>query len=221
MANNKLNNKPPTYNLVTYVNVGWALAQQCNTCATLLGQGPTYSASSHKRFEITQVARFFFALLLLMLTSTLCTAMPDDREKTLELSANSADLNQQTHRGEYIGNVQLDQGSSHLRAANAVTEGDKQNKLMLAIANGDQKEQAHFWTLTALDKPPLHAYADTIRYHPDRHLIELIGNARVVQGDNSFSAPTISYDTLEQHVISKSDGKARTVIIIHPGKTKP
>ncbi|WP_058451980.1 MULTISPECIES: lipopolysaccharide transport periplasmic protein LptA [Legionella] len=160
----------------------------------------------------------FIALLLLLLATPLCFALPEDREKPVELSADTADLNQQTHRGEFIGHVQLDQGSSHLRAANAITEGNAQNKLVLAIANGDQKEQAHFWILTELNKPPLHAYADVIRYHPDQHLIELIGNARVVQGENSFSAPKISYDTLKQHVVSKSDGKARTTIIFHPEK---
>ncbi len=145
--------------------------------------------------------------------------MPDDREKTLQLSANTADLNQQTHHGNYIGKVELDQGTTHLRAAKAITKADKQNKLILAQANGTPKEQAHLWTLVALDKPPLHAYADLIKYLPDKHQIELIGNARVIQGDNSFSAPKIIYDTVEQHVVSKSDGNKRTTIIIHPGKT--
>lgn len=158
------------------------------------------------------------SLLSFLLISTTVLAMPDDRDKLVELSADSADLNQQTHRGDYIGKVQFDQGTSHLRAASAFTEADEHNKLVLAVAKGDDKEQAHFWTQTALDKPLLHAYADLIRYHPNQHLIELIGNARVSQGENSFSAPKISYDTLKQHVLSKSDGKNRTVIIIHPEK---
>lgn len=158
---------------------------------------------------------FVFILILVM---RLSFAMPDDREKIAELSADSADLNQQTHRGEYIGNVEFDQGTSHLRAARAITEGDQQNKLILAIAFGDDKEQAHFWTQTAQDKPLLHAYANMIRYYPERHLVELIGNARVTQGDNSFSGPKISYDTEKQHVISKGDRKNRTTIVIHPEK---
>ncbi|WP_019217309.1 lipopolysaccharide transport periplasmic protein LptA [Legionella tunisiensis] len=159
-----------------------------------------------------------FVLLILILASNLSLAMPDDREKLVELSADSADLNQQTHRGEYVGEVQFDQGTTHLRAAKAITEGDKYNKLIFAVAEGNDKGQAHYWTQTAIDKPLLHAYADIIRYYPNRHLIELIGNARVSQGDNSFAAPKISYDTLKQHVVSKSDGKTRTTIIIHPGK---
>lgn len=159
-----------------------------------------------------------FITILVFVFSDLCWALPEDRHQVLKLSADSADLSQQTHRGEYNGHVQLDQGSSHLRAANAVTQGNEQNKLVLAIAKGKGKEQAHFWTLTALDKPPLHAYADVIRYHPEAHLIELMGNARVEQGNNSFSAPQISYDTIKQHVVSKSDGKSRTTIIIHSEK---
>ncbi|WP_242604541.1 lipopolysaccharide transport periplasmic protein LptA [Legionella fairfieldensis] len=145
-------------------------------------------------------------------------AMPDDRKKIIELSADTVDLNQQIHHGEYVGNVQFDQGTTHLRAAQAITEGNQQNKLVLAVAKGSRKEQAHYWEQTAIDKPLVHAYADLIRYYPDRHLIELIGNARVVQGENSFSAPKISFDTLKKHVISTSDGKKRTLIIIHPGK---
>lgn len=157
-------------------------------------------------------------VICLLLTGQVAWALPDDRNQIAQLSADTADLNQQTHRGEYVGNVEFDQGTTHLRAAKAVTEGNKQNKLKFAIAFGDKNEQAHYWEQTAIDKPLLHAYANEIHYYPDRHVIELIGNARVSQGDDSFSAPKISYDTLKKHVIAKSDGKSRTLIIIHPGK---
>jgi lipopolysaccharide export system protein LptA len=145
-------------------------------------------------------------------------AMRDDRDKVAQLTANTADLNQQTHRGEYIGDVQFDQGTTHLRALKAITDVDAQNKLIYAVAFGDKENPAHYWEQTAVDKPLLHAYAHEIRYYPARHLIELLGDARVVQGEDSFSAPQISYDTLKQHVVAKSDRKNRTVIVIHPGK---
>lgn len=145
-------------------------------------------------------------------------AMPDDHNQLLALSADNADLNQQTHHGEYSGDVQLDQGTSHLRASKAVTEGTPQNKLLAAIAMGDAQSQAHYWTQTAVDKPLMHAYANTIRYYPDKHIIELIGNARVEQGKNSVTAAKITYDTLKQHVVSNNEGKERTVILLHPEK---
>ena len=157
-------------------------------------------------------------VLFLLLTGKTCFAMDNDRTQVMELQANSADLNQQTHRGIYLGDVQIDQGTTHIRAAEAVTEGNLKNQLIKAVIKGNKTAQAHYWSLTELNKPPMHAYADTINYYPASHLIELIGNARIEQGTNSFAAPSIRYDTEHQHVVSKSNGQERTTIIIYPGK---
>ena len=156
-------------------------------------------------------------ILALLLVAELCFALPSDRTQIMQMHAGSADLDQQTHRGIYLDDVHLDQGTTHIRAAKAITEGNAKNQLVKAIIKGNKEAQAHYWTINEANKPPLHAYADTIYYYPERHLIDLVGNARVEQGDDSFTAPKISYDILHQHVISKSDGKGRTSIIIHPG----
>ena len=158
-----------------------------------------------------------FCVFFLLLTGKTCFALTEDRTQIMEVHARSADLNHQTHRGIYSGDVEVDQGSTHIRAAEAITEGNLKNQLVKAIIKGNKEAQAHYWTINEANKPPLHAYADTIYYYPERHLIDLVGNARVEQGDDSFTAPKISYDILHQHVISKSDGKGRTSIIIHPG----
>ncbi|ADG24164.1 putative protein conserved in bacteria [Legionella pneumophila 2300/99 Alcoy] len=153
-----------------------------------------------------------------MLCSISGNALPFDKEKMVQVVSDSADLNQKNHQGVYIGNVEFVQGSTNLRAEKAITQGDAKNQLTLAIAKGSKGKQAHYWTTTAPDKPPFHAYADTIKYYPLKHLIELIGNARIEQGPNSLSAAKISYDTQEQHVLSHSDEKTRTTIIIYPEK---
>jgi lipopolysaccharide export system protein LptA len=168
--------------------------------------------------NLARVSKGSFIVFFLLLTSS-CFALPDDRVQTMQFRADSADLNHQTHRGVYIGDVQLDQGSTHIRAAKAVTEGNLKNQLVKAIIKGNKEAQAHYWTLTTADKPPMHAYADIIYYYPEKHSIELIGNAKVEQGNDSFSASKISYDTLHHLVVSKNDSKTRTTIIIHPGKT--
>lgn len=162
--------------------------------------------------------KYWLVFLVALITIQCAWAMPDDRNQVAQLTANTADLNQQKHRGEYTGEVQFDQGTTHLRAVKAITEGNAQNKLVFAVAFGDKDNPAHYWEQTAIDKPLLHAYAAEIHYYPDKHLIELVGDARVVQGEDSFSAPQISYDTVKQHVVTKKDDKNRTVIIIHPGK---
>jgi len=159
-----------------------------------------------------------FALSTLLLCTNITFALPTDKDQIVELRAGSADINQQTHKGIYLDDVQLDQGSTHIRAHKAITTGNEKNQLILAVIKGNQNAPAHYWTIPAENKPPMHAYADTMNYYPERHLIELIGNARVEQGNNSFAAPAITYDTLGQHIVSKSTGTARTTIIFHPEK---
>jgi len=157
-------------------------------------------------------------ILFLLLVTKLSFALSDDHTQIMQLSAGSADLNQQTHRGIYIADVKLDQGTTHIRAAKAVTVGNTKNQLIKAIIQGNDAAQAHYWTTTDMKKPPMHAFANTIYYYPILHMIKLVGHARVEQGDDSFSAPHITYDTIHHHVVSKSDGQEPTTIIIHPGK---
>lgn len=157
----------------------------------------------------------FFLIILLFCRANCCRALAEDKLQLARLTANSADLNQQTHRGEYYGQVQFDQGNTHLRAIQAVTQGDKNNKLIFAEAKGNSKNQAHYWSYASKDKPPMHAYANLIRYYPKRHLIELIGNAKITQGENYFQASTILYDTEKQHVLSKNDDKQPVTIVFN------
>ena len=157
--------------------------------------------------------------LAIVLISNALYAMPDDRDKLIELSADTVNINQKDYNSEYDGNITLDQGSTHLRAAHAVTHGTQQNRLVVAIAYGQKdKQQAHYWTQTDVNKPLLHAYADTIRYYPERHLIELVGHAKIIQGSNKFTATQISFDTVKQHIFSKKSHTQRTLIVFHPDK---
>ncbi len=166
-----------------------------------------------------KVNNIIFLLLLSLCVNGQVFALPEDRQELMHLKADSADLNQSTHRGVYSGHVELDQGTTHVRAVEAITEGNEKNQLIKAVAKGSKKDQAHYWSLPDKDKPEVHAYADSIYYLPEKHRIELIGNARIVQGNNSFSAPKIIYDTEKQHVITQASGNQRTTIIFHPEKS--
>lgn len=159
--------------------------------------------------------------VILFLSLGFAHALPSDKEQVMHVTADSADLNQQKHKGIYKGNVVFIQGTTNLHAAHAITEGNIKNQLTLAVAKGSNETQAHYWTETGPNKPPFHAYANTIKYFPLKHLIELTGNAHIEQGQNSLSAAKIIYDTKEQHLISKNDGKTRTTIIIYPEKKTP
>jgi lipopolysaccharide export system protein LptA len=164
-----------------------------------------------------QTAVNHFFLLFLLLSSCICFALPNDAQQVVRFRADSVDINQSTNLGKYIGNVQLDQGTTHVRAAEACTESNQKNQLTKVTIKGNAQMQAHYWTLPTQDKPVVHAYADIIYYYPEKHIIELVGHAKVRQAKNSFSAPKIEYNTLEQHVVSNSAGQStRTTIILHP-----
>lgn len=172
-----------------------------------------------------QSSKFKIRLLLSLLTILACIqlnvfAHPNDKKMPIYLSADKADLNHSTHRGEYVGHVDFRQGTSHITAARAVTIADKNNKLTQAIAYGDSHSQAHFTTITKDQNPQLHAFAKIIRYFPAKHLIELEGKAVVTQGNDRFEADLIRYDTINQHVLSDSEVNHRTLIIINSDKVK-
>ncbi len=156
--------------------------------------------------------------LCMCLFTGMSYALPADKEQVIHVTSDTADLSQQKHTGTYNGHVVFVQGSTNLHAEHALTQGDSKNQLVLAVAKGAGEAQAHYWTEVGPDKPPFHAYADTIKYYPLKHLIELTGNARIEQGPNSLSAAQITYDTENQHLISKSDATKRTVIILYPEK---
>lgn len=163
-------------------------------------------------------ARGKWGILILIFLMSPLYALTSDKTEVMHVRADTADLNQKKHLGTYTGHVALTQGTSNIRAAHALTQGDVSNQLTLAIAKGNDGKQAHYWTQTDPNKPPFHAWADTIRYYPLRHLIELVGHAKVQQGDHSMQAAKISYDTVAQHVMTQGDAKNRINIIIHPGQ---
>lgn len=149
-------------------------------------------------------------------------ALESDNQKPLELKANTADINQSEHKGVYTNGIEFDQGTTHIRADKAITKTDANNKLIEAIIYGDTKNQAHYWSQMEKDKPDLHAFANIIKYYPESKIIKLIGNARVSQGENLFTAPKITYNIAKRHIISchTKDDTQKTVIIFNPPRKK-
>lgn len=157
--------------------------------------------------------------ILLYVHSLLATALPEDKLSILHIRAGYAKLSQLTHRGTYLKGIALDQGSTHIRAASAITETNTSNQLTKAVIAGNRHHQAHYWALTAPNKPLLHAYADTMIYHPLTQEIELLGHARVQQGKHAFTAAQIRYDLKTQHVLTQSTPGEQTTLIIQAEKS--
>lgn len=164
--------------------------------------------------------RMLLLLLCLNMFGFDAFALTSDRSKLVYFSSGHASFDEKTGEGKYTAGVSIDQGTTHLRATHAKTMMNAKHEFMHAIASGDSKKQAHFWICTSTDKPPLHAYADTLSYYPLENRLELVGHARIIQGDNTIQAPTINYDTKAERLITtaSSDKKQGTLILIRPEK---
>ncbi len=165
-----------------------------------------------------KMKRFNYWLIALTITliSSAAFALEDDQNQPISVQADSVTIDNKVGKSQYEGNVAVQNGSTHLTAAKAVVYTTKENSIKEAIAYGAGKVQAHYWTMTDPKKPELHAYADMIQIFPDKHLVYLIGNAKVNQGDDSYQAPKIEYNSETQHVFSPQSTHGRTTIVIHP-----
>ncbi len=130
----------------------------------------------------------------------------------IKINSGLASIHQTSHQHLFTQQVQMDDEYQHLRAEWVQVTTDDHNQLLSAIARGDSTARAHVWSTEKT--PILHAYANEIQYFPREHRVVLIGNAHLSEGENSFSAPKISYNTLTQHIISEAQGHERTTIIL-------
>ncbi len=115
-------------------------------------------------------------------------------------------------KGTYTQNV----NTAHLNESRVTTKMNKHNKLTRATAFGSDDKKAHFWTSGTDTKPPFHAYADTLFYHPLKNQLELRGHGNLVQGNNTLEAPHIFYDTKAKHLLTTAENEQSTVILIDP-----
>lgn len=155
-------------------------------------------------------------LALLIFYSSATLALDSDRFAVMHITSDSATYDRNQHTITYDGNVQVEQGTSHL-------DGDKvivyqtptnTNKIEQVIAYGNP---AHYSTIPQAGKNRLYIEASKITYSPIKRTVLLEGNGKVTQDGNVFSGPHIWYDMINGVVHSlAAPGKQRTEMIIQP-----
>lgn len=141
-------------------------------------------------------------------------ALPSDKGKPLTFRADEVSLSGQSHLGNLSGHVEIEQGTTRLKADKVEIRTNDKQKLTLVKAFGNKRHQAYFISVLEAGKPAIEAYADLITYDPDNDLVFLKGHAIVKQNGSSFSAPSIRFDIKKQHVSTDSSTKGRTQITI-------
>jgi len=142
-------------------------------------------------------------------------ALPNDTTQTMHIVADASSFNYHTGMSQYDGNVHITQGAAQLTADRLITHNNSSHKIQEAIAYGFQ-HQAEYWTRLKANDPLLHAIADVIHFYPQKSLVILEGNAKVVQGDNTFDGPVIIYNIQKQTVTAPPSKLGRATVVINP-----
>jgi len=149
-------------------------------------------------------------LLISIFFTTFVFALSEDAKQPIEIEAESVIVDETSGFNEFIGNAEVRQGSllmtAELIQVQTNTDGVETMKATGTVDNPakyiqSQENQARFIEATAI----------LITYDANKGMIFLVGNAHLIQGFDSFSGDTLTYDINNDKVIVKGseDGTKR------------
>ncbi|MDB9865866.1 lipopolysaccharide transport periplasmic protein LptA [Candidatus Thioglobus sp.] len=149
-------------------------------------------------------------LLISIFFTTFVFALSEDAKQPIEIEAESVIVDEISGFNEFSGNAEVRQGSllmtAELIQVQTNTEGVETMKATGTVDNPakyiqSQENQSRF----------VEATASIITYNVEQGMIFLVGNAYLIQGFDSFSGETLSYDINNDKVLVKGseDGTKR------------
>lgn len=160
----------------------------------------------------------FLLLAIVALGATGAQALPSDRHQAIEIESRSAIREEKKGLTVYEGDVTIRQGSMLIRAdrVSVHTSGNQVSKI---ICIG---KPAHYEQQPKPGDKPITARANTIEYHLDRDVINLIANASLEQAGTTLTGERIDYDLKEEVIRARGDstGDQRIRMVIPPSQQK-
>lgn len=161
----------------------------------------------------TRFAGTLLATILLATLSATISALPEDRDQPIRITADQALRDEKQGFTEYTGNVQMDQGSLRIEA-NKITIYHVNEEADKIVAEG---EPAHMQQQPEPDKGLMHARAKIIEYYKAEDRVHLRVNAQVEQDGSTVTGDTIDYFIAEQLVRADSnldENSSRVEVVI-------
>ena len=161
-------------------------------------------------------------LALSSLAPSTANALPDDRNKPIHITSDTAEIDDKTGNSVYRGKVKMVQGTINLEG-DQITIFSNSDGVTHLIAIG---APAHFQQQSEANKELTHAYGNTIEYFIAKEKMKLIKQARLVQDSNVFTGERIDYDMKKRLVnayggdqTSSTAETPRVNMIIQPAKS--
>lgn len=158
-----------------------------------------------------------FLLFFMLFAHITVFALPSDKEKPLNIVADSVTVSYAKNVTVLEGSVVVTQGSTKLYGNKVIVYTDTQQQLVKLIAYGNANQQARYETQPTPKSSPFQATANTITYLGTKKLAIFEGKAHATDGINQFDGPMFKYWTERQEVITEKINNQRSSIIIYPG----
>lgn len=152
-------------------------------------------------------------------------ALPEDRDQPIRVSADSATINDKTGITTYKGNVVITQGSLLIEAEHVELYRNDGGVEKL-IAKG---KPSHFRQQSRKDSPYSDAWGLNMLYMLDDEELTITREAKVIQGEDTFTGEKIVYD-LSRSIVNafgnaegeseSATGSGRVNMIIQPKSKK-
>jgi lipopolysaccharide export system protein LptA len=141
-----------------------------------------------------------------------------DTDLPINIEADHATIDEKQGVSTYSGHVVLTQGGIKITADN-LTVHQQQGQLTGITATGNPVRYFQKGETTELD---IHGQANTMKYFATEQRLQLVDNAKLSQGGNSFSGNQIDYDTQREVVTAtvSETGKQRVQVTIQPKTLK-
>ncbi|MFL0797001.1 MAG: lipopolysaccharide transport periplasmic protein LptA [Cellvibrionaceae bacterium] len=154
-------------------------------------------------------------------------ALPGDNLQPIKIQADHARIDEKKGQTVYTGNVSIQQGSIQIQADKVIIES-ADGKAEKLTAEG---KPAHYQQQPQIDKDPVVATANTLKYNLADEILHLITNASVTQEGAVISGARIAYDVANAVVKADSGSQddnaqqsGRVTVVIPPSintKQKP
>lgn len=136
-------------------------------------------------------------------------ALDSDASQPINISADSLSLDDKAGTAVYSGRVEMSQGSMKLDASRVDITRASSGEISLVKATG---ERAYLEQKPAPDEKLVKGWANTIRYHALERRVELVGNARLEKGEDTFDGGYVEYflDKRQVNASNSSDATQKT-----------
>ncbi|SHF50933.1 lipopolysaccharide export system protein LptA [Modicisalibacter ilicicola DSM 19980] len=137
-------------------------------------------------------------------------ALESDASAPIEIAADRLDLDDRAGTAVYTGNVDMQQGSMKLTAARVEIERNAQGEVARVTAIGEGS-RAYIEQKPAPEDPVVKGWGETIVYHAGERRVELIRQAELHQGGDTFNGAYVEYflDRRQVQARSESEGGAK------------